>query len=297
MIKPYFLPTPVVFVTALAMPLLSLAQSQNHELDCLIEPEMVVELGSSVDGIVETITVDKSDLIEAGDMLVTLESSVEKAAVALAKERAHRDDTIHSKKVAAEFALRQRDRVRELHKKKAASGTDKDQAETDARLANLDLETAKNEQRLAKLELARAEAALEQRTIVSPLSGIVVERYLNPGESVEDKPILRLAQIDPLRIEVIAPRALFGKVEKGMTALIAPEQPANGHYEATVSVVDGIVDAASGTFSIRLSVPNPDHKLFGGLRCRAQFALDGGSRNSVASRPGGEPLIVQAENH
>jgi len=273
--------------------------ASTQELDCLIEPEMTIELGSSVDGIVEQITVDKSDLISAGDTLVRLESSVERAAVDLAKERATMEDTIQSKRVAADFATRQRERVRELHKKKAASGADKDQAETDVRLARLELETAKNNKRLAELELARAHAALNQRTINSPMTGIVVDRYLNPGESVEDKPILRLAQIDPLRIEVIAPRELFGKIQKGMSAEIFPEQPATGRYQATVSVVDGIVAAASGTFGVWLSVPNPDHRLFGGLRCRAQFALSKSANSDLAnsSRGRGEPMIVEAAQH
>lgn len=286
-----------VLVIALALASAPASWAANQELDCLIEPEMTVELGSSVDGIVERIDVDKSDFVKRGEKLVALESSVEKAAVALARERAQMEDTIEAKKVTAAYTARQRERVRELHTKKAASGADKDQAETDAQLAKLELETARNNKRLAELELARAEAALSQRTITSPVSGIVVDRYLNPGESVEDKPILKLAQIDPLRIEVIAPRELFGKVKKGMTAQIFPEQPASGRYEAEVSVVDGIVDAASGTFGIRLSVPNADHKLFGGLRCRAQFALgkDASGQDIAGHDMRAEPMIVQAE--
>ncbi len=285
-----------VLAVAIGTLVSSLSAAAPQELDCLIEPEMTVELGSSVDGIVERIEVDKSDFIKRGDRLVALESSVEKAAVALARERAQMEDTIQAKQVTAAYTARQRERVRELHEKKAASGADKDQAETDAQLAKLELETARNNKRLAELELARAEAALRQRTIKSPVSGIVVDRYLNPGESVEDKPILKLAQIDPLRIEVIAPRELFGKVKKGMAVQVFPEQPASGRYEATVSVVDGIVDAASGTFSIRLSVPNSEHKLFGGLRCRARFALDSTPSNQelVGQGTQREPLIVEA---
>lgn len=285
-----------VLILAVAAASAPVSWADNQELDCLIEPEMTVELGSSVDGIVDHIVVDKSDFIKRGEKLVALESSVEKAAVALARERAQMEDTIQAKKVTAAYTARQRERVRELHTKKAASGADKDQAETDAQLARLELETARNNKRLAELELARAEAALRQRTITSPVSGIVVDRYLNPGESVEDKPILKLAQIDPLRIEVIAPRELFGKVKKGMTATIFPEQPASGRYEAEVSVVDGIVDAASGTFGIRLTVPNADHKLFGGLRCRAQFALGSNASSQDLAGQGmrAEPMIVQA---
>lgn len=282
--------------------LLPITAHADQELDCLIEPEMTIELGSSVDGIVQQIAVDRSDMIKAGDVLVELESAVEQAAVELAMERSKMNDTIRAKSVNSAFMARQEKRVEELHSKKAASGADKDQAETDARLAKLALETARNNKRLAELELKRAQAALEQRAIESPISGIVVDRYLNPGESVDDRPILKIAQIDPLRIEVIAPRELFGRIEKGMTAQIFPERPARGSHNATVTVVDGIVDAASGTFGVRLSVPNPNNELFGGLRCRAQFALGAQTNKPVAERGSerslsGEPLIVQAENH
>ena len=272
------------------------AFGQTQELDCLIEPEMSIELGTSVDGIVETIDVDKSDYVERGATLVTLESSVEQAAVDLARERANMRQTILAKEVNAAYALRQRDRVRELHKKKAASKADRDQAETDAKLARLELETAKNNQTLAKLELRRAIAALELRSIKSPVSGIIVNRHVNPGESVEDTPILKIAQIDPLRIEIIAPRNLFGQVKKGMVATIYPEAPATGRYTAKVSVVDGIVDAASGTFGIRLTVPNPDRKLFGGLKCRAQLGIGKNTADANGPNTLHEPLLVQAND-
>lgn len=271
------------------------AKAEQQVLDCLIEPEMTIELGSSVDGIVDSVSVDKSDYVRKGDTLVILQSSVEKAAVELAKQRADMDDVIRSKEVNSNYAWRQYKRLQELHKKNAASEADIDQAATDAKLARLELETAKKRKAIAELELARAEAALQLRTIKAPVSGLIVNRHLNPGESVEDKPILKIAQIDPLRVEIIAPSELFGRIEKGMKVDIFPEAPAKGRYQAEVSVVDGIVDAASGTFGVRLAVPNPDNELFGGLNCKAQFALEAGSdNNNVARRKGHDPLIVSA---
>ncbi len=60
-------------------------------------------------------------------------------------------------------------------------------------------------------------------------------------------PIVKLAQIDPLRVEVIAPVALLGKVTLGATAEVLPEAPVGGVHAAKVTVVDRVVDAASGT--------------------------------------------------
>jgi hypothetical protein len=43
-------------------------------------------------------------------------------------------------------------------------------------------------------------------------------------------------------------------------------------HEATVTVVDRVIDAASGTFVVRLELPNPDYTQPAGTRCRASFS-------------------------
>ena len=52
---------------------------------------------------------------------------------------------------------------------------------------------------------------------------------------------------------------------------VYPELPAGSKYKATVVVIDRVIDAASGTFSLFLDLPNPDHTIPGGLRCRVRF--------------------------
>ena len=94
-----------------------------------------------------------------------------------------------------------------------------------------------------------------------------------PGESVDDNPILQLAKVDPLLVEVVAPSELFGLIKTGSKVEIRPDAPLNSSYKATVSVVDRIIDAASGSFSIRLALPNPDDKLIGGTKCIARFNI------------------------
>jgi multidrug efflux pump subunit AcrA (membrane-fusion protein) len=50
-----------------------------------------------------------------------------------------------------------------------------------------------------------------------------------------------------------------------------PEASIGGQYESTVTIVDPIIDAASGTFRVTLMLPNPEHKLTSGLRCQVTF--------------------------
>jgi len=107
--------------------------------------------------------------------------------------------------------------------------------------------------------------------IESPVSGVVVERFLNPGEYVENTPILKLAQIDPLNVEVILPVGMWGAVKPGMEAQVLPEAPVGGYYTAKVAIVDRIIHAASGTFGVRLELPNPDYRIPAGLKCQVVF--------------------------
>ncbi len=251
-----------------------------NDFDCLIEPDVSIALSSPVDGIVESVLVEKSDLVQKGQVLAQLESSVEEATVELAREKATNDDDIHSKQIKLEFAQRRKSRAETLRKKNAISIDEKEQADTEVKLALMELKKAKTNKRLAELELKRAMVNLEQRTIKSTISGVVVERLLQPGESVEDRPILKIAQIDPLRVEVIAPASMFGKIQRGMQAKVYPEYPSGSAYEASVNLVDQVVDAASGSFGVSLMLPNPEHKLVGGLKCKLSFVASEGLATS-----------------
>lgn len=250
-----------------------LAQNLS-ELDCVIEPHLVIDLSSRVDGIVETMEVERGELIEKGQVLVRLESSVERAVVAEAKVRAEATAEIEASNVSADFAQRRNERIRELHRSHAVSTDQLDEIETQYELSRLQQERAQENRLIAKLELRQAREVLNLHTLRSPIRGIVVKHYLAPGEAVEEQPIMRLAQIDPLRVEVIVPVTAFGTIKVGQRAIMRPESPMEGEYTATVTIVDGVADASSGTFRVRLGLPNEDYSLPSGLRCRVRFLPD-----------------------
>ena len=101
---------------------------------------------------------------------------------------------------------------------------------------------------------------------------MVVERFLSPGERVDEEPILKLAQLDPLRVEVFAPVEVLGDIAVGQQAEVTLQAPLRETFTARVTVVDPIVDAASGTFGVRLELPNRRNLLPAGLKCQVRFA-------------------------
>jgi len=86
---------------------------------------------------------------------------------------------------------------------------------------------------------------------------------------------MKIAQIDPLIVEVYLPIAVFPAIKEGMNAEVRPSQPAGTVHIATVSVIDKVLDAASDTFGVRLMVPNPKQDMPAGVNCTATFPFVG----------------------
>ena len=266
-----------------------LVPARNVEpLDCLVQPHQLVELGTPTTGVVESVAVERGARVEKGQILLRLESEVERAGVALAKARSRMEGDLRSSEVNLALDQRRVDRKSRLYERRAVSVDDKDHAQVQAELGEIEVTQARENRELARLELARARAALWRRWVHSPFDGVVVDRMVDPGARVSEEPVLKLAQLDPLRIEVIAPAELFGKVQPGAQADVFTELPAGGRYRATVSVVDPMVDAASGRFGMELELPNPEHEIPAGLRCRLQLREDPHGTRTALAAPAGE---------
>lgn len=222
------------------------ATTSSGTLDCLVAPSRTVNIGSPVDGLLEAVMFDRGDRVGKGEVVARLRSGVEAASVKLSHAR-------------VEYGRRKVERNETLFAKQLISAQDRDEMVT--------------ETRLHEEELNRDNEVLQQRTITSPIDGVVVERLLSPGEFIRtDKSVvLRLAQIDPLNVEVVAPAALFKTLRVGMSGRVsfAPFLP--GNHQAKVVVVDKVIDAASGTLGVRLQLPNPDSRIPAGIKCSVTF--------------------------
>ncbi|MGD8847279.1 MAG: hypothetical protein PVI54_17300, partial [Desulfobacteraceae bacterium] len=159
--------------------------AETVEYDGLIEPNAVVEIGAPAEGIVAKVLVDRSSVLQAGQVLVELESSVERAVLDKARTMATFDGEIDLQQAQLAFAKRVHHRVEQLS---VISPYEKDKAATEAILTAYRLKKARENRTLAKKERQKALAALERRSIKSPISGVVVERYVSPGEYVSNQP-------------------------------------------------------------------------------------------------------------
>lgn len=246
------------------------------EFDCVIEPRQVLELRSPIEGLVERVNVDRGDFVRKGQELAILDTSVDRVQAAIAKQRSQMEGAVRSGESRVEFSTRKSQRAQELQRQNFMSAQVRDEAVTEKRLAEAELQDAIDNRKLAELEYKRQLEIIRLKTIRSPIDGVVTERVLNPGELAEvgvgRKPMLKLAEIHPLYVEVLLPVEAYGNVKHGMAIDVIPEIPAGSRYQAKVKVIDRVLDAASGTFGVRLELPNPDRRIPAGIRCRAGFA-------------------------
>ncbi len=241
-------------------------------LGCLLTPNAEAEVGSQVIGVLSRVMVERGDHVKKGQAVAQLVDDVERASADAASQRFENRAEIAAAKAAYEFAQKKADRARELVDKQFISPQALEQADAEAKVAAMRYAQAQEQRVVAREDMSVARAQLGQRTIFSPISGVVVDRYLSAGERVEQKPVLKVAQIDPLRVEVVAPASRFNSIKPGTAATVTPELKNTGAMSARVTQVDAVIDAASNTFRVRLEMPNPHGAVPSGLRCKIAFS-------------------------
>lgn len=244
--------------------------AQAEPLNCLIEPDRVADVGAASVGVIEEIRVERGDFVKAGQILARLSSGVERASVAVAESRARADAEVKAAEAAAALTRSKLNRARDLLKADFVSPQALEQADAEHRVADQRAQQARDARAVAQREFELSNAQLGQRVIRAPFEGIVVERYRTQGERIEREPIVKIARIDPLRVEAIAPAASYGRIQVGQVGAVTPQLKQFGSLKATVVLVDKVVDAASNSFRVRLSLPNPGQDIPSGLRCTVE---------------------------
>lgn len=211
----------------------------SSDISCMLEPSMDIKLGFPVDGVLDNVSVDRGDIVEKGQLLARLYSGVEQATV-----------DYHSAKAA--FGSRKRDRTEELQKNALISKQEHDEISTD--------------QKLAEMELKEKREYLKLRSVFSPVRGVVVDRFFNPGDLIHQGHVLRVAQLDPLYVELVLPVSWWGKFKLDQKYSVSVAS-LNRTFPAKVRAIDKVVDAASSTFRIRMEAENKLLDIPSGLRC------------------------------
>jgi len=249
-----------------------LAQTNSAPIfDCLLVPSQVEIISSTESSIIEKILVKEGDNVEQNSPVILLESSVERVLVNLAAIKKTSTIEILASKKNLELAEARHNRMIKLKKDKVISQDETEDAIAQLNNAKLNYEQALLNRKLAVKDYEKAAAILNKKTIRSKIKGIVTDIYLHIGESPKGNQILKIIDIDPLKIKVIMPSHYFGKIKKGIFAQVKTEQNPEKDLKAKVINVDKNIDPESGTFFVTLEIDNKQLNIPSGQKCLIQF--------------------------
>jgi len=246
-----------------------------------LEPEDVVEVGSDLSGRVTSVLVDKNAVVKAGDVLAQLdaepfEHAVAQATAQLSSARA----AVAKAQVELEDAVVQRDRSARLFDHGAVSATTVEAAELSVRTASASLQTARAQRDQAAASLADAENDLAHTTITSPIDGVVLQRYVDPGQTVVSAmsatALFEVASdLSALQVEVAVDEADVGQVAVGQSARFTVSAHGEATFTAEVVSVDLAPDpdATVVSYPAELRVDNREGLLRPGMTATADILV------------------------
>lgn len=257
---------------ALAIPFATVARAASF--DCVVDPAQKVKLASSVPGLLTNVLVSRGDFVRKGDVIAKLDSTLEEATVRLDGLKASSNEEIEAQQTRLILARNRYDRAKKLAAKEFGTLDRMEQMDAEVKVGERELALMLQRKQLAELELERSRTLLERRMIQAPMDGFILERTMGPGEFIhQENSIGTLVSLDPLHVETFVPAAYWSVLTQGYVAIVTFGPPINERREAVVSVIDRVFDIASGTFGVRLQLPNPDHALPAGQRCTVDIEI------------------------
>ena len=246
----------LILVSLLTCPALLFAD----EVQGLVLPFKQVSVSSPVlQDNIKDIEVDEGDTVKQGDVLAHLLNDRETLEVKRCENLIKR----------AEFEYKG---MKTLADEKLATEDSEIEKETDLEGAKLDYQLAV--------------VALDEKTIRSPLAGIVVHRYKEPGESVDrSEKLFDIVNIDQVYIQFYLDPSLIEKLAVGdkIPVHFPGFKDGSQQFLANISFIDPRIDAASGLFRIKLLLDNPNHDIRAGMRGEADFGKP--SKTAAATSP------------
>lgn len=208
---------------------------------------------------IDEIRVTAGDHVQAGDVLVKLDSQEFDARLNQAKQ------TLQAAVATREQAQKDFDRKQSLLERKVISNSDFDQATRDLQVAQA------NEAR-AKQAVTEAEVLLSYTTIRAAKSGRIVDRFAEPGDIAKPgEPLLVLYDAASLRLEAPVTEHLAVKMHVGETLEVFVDA-LDREFSATIDEIVPQADAPSRSFLVKASLPRSDELyegMFGRLRIPA----------------------------
>ncbi len=212
-----------------------------------IEPNQGVTLTTEVNGVIDNIAFESGSLVETGQILLSLDSKVEKA-------------NLKSTKARLPAAEAKYIRYKGLNKKGAISKESYDEAKANYLSLIADIEAMT--------------ANIERRTIKAPFNGVIGIRNVYLGQYLQPSTeIVRLEDTSIMRLRFTVPQTDISRINIGQDINISIDAYPNDVFKGSISAIEPAVNIQSGLIDVQANIPNNGGKLRSGMFARAEVIL------------------------
>lgn len=281
--------------------------STDLEVSGNVKPKQITKVAFKVPGILDSMNVEEGSKVSAGQTLMSLNSHDFEIGVRAA--RAQRDTIqleLDSKLRSAEeqakstldYVNEQLEKVRRLEEKGAVSKKTLDELEVQQIAVKnkyqevLDAkETAVFQLEQAQSMLDLAESKMADTTVQSPVSGTVIKKRAEVGETIiPGNPALVIADLSTLEVEIGVPDRMIDKIKIGQDVKVELKS-LDKVLDGKVSHIDLVADTETRTFGVKIDIPNKDNDIKSGMIANVKINLGKVSNITVPA----DALIDDAE--
>jgi len=213
-------------------------ENTRERLAAVIKSQEIAVLSSQIDGVVSSVEVRPGDSFNVGDVLLTLDCTLQTASV---------------NKASAELEFNR-------NEYKSFKALEKLNSSTKMELARSGAEFAK-----AKAELEVATYQAEQCQIKAPFDGVVVQTWVEPFENIQAKTqLLRIVNNNVLSVEFLVPSDQLASLSKGMPFSLNVMETGD-EYQLQIDRIIPIVDSVNRTVKVMAELDANDVELWAGM--------------------------------
>ena len=224
-----------------------------------LNPVTLISIGTQVSGRVSKLYVDFNDKVEKGQILLELDDSLFTAQIAQSQ------GTVRNAQSSVELAQANESRIRSLFAQDYVSAQELDQAVQALKSSRAQLETA-------RAQLQRDQTNLSYSVIRSPVSGVVIARLVDVGQTVaasfQTPELIKIAQdLSKMQIDSSFAEADIGNIKVGQKVKFNVDAFQNRDFEGVVKQLrlNPTVTSNVVTYDVVVSVDNPEQILLPGM--------------------------------
>ena len=253
--------------------------SQTVSANGTLNPVVLVRVGTQVSGTVSKLHADFNDRVHEGEVLVELDDRLFRAQVHESEAK------VGDARAALELAVASEARVRQLHRQGFISRQELDQTVQAAKSARAQLA-------LARAQLQKDRTNLAYTVIRSPVSGVVVDRQVDVGQTVaasfQTPTLFLIAQdLSRMQIDTSFAEADIGSIRVGQPVHFKVDAFPDRSFQGTVKLIrlNPVTQQNVVTYDVVIAVDNPDQILLPGMTAYV---------NIVVARRQGVPVVSNA---